>query len=133
MFLPLPLFNILAMKINLINYIAYRVPRQAYRLLRENRYYKIPRNRRAIAKYLADFVNSDKEKALLAIAKIHPDRELILKSIEAEKIEKKSEASEQLQAAGEGKLGEKSINLLIVAGSVVVAIALVTIIVTHKK
>jgi hypothetical protein len=79
------------MKNSLFSYVSDNNPRAAYDLLLNKGYHSMPKDKSYITMGLADYVNKDKEAALIEIAKIHPDKELfeilpfkssIMKSIE---------------------------------------------------
>jgi hypothetical protein len=68
-------------KITIYDYIASSVPADAYSLLKANGYPK-PQNHHDLVAELKDYVRKNKETALIEIANIHPDKELIVETLE---------------------------------------------------
>lgn len=109
-------------------------PSGTVQILKEAGYKFTPKNPMQAAYMLRDMVLSDKDKALEKIAMIHPDRELIIKSMQ-----NSFDASKDcidcngynFNADGEQKsLNEKTMNKLIIAGAGVIALGLITVIIT---
>jgi hypothetical protein len=122
--------------------------------------YPKPKNPKEMADMLAHFVTRDGENALLEIAKIHPDRELLVRAEpELKKVENKIANAdgdeESLNCSGcalaaaaiaadgtksttpapvaKKGLNEKTINILILSGAAVLTVSLITMIVVASK
>lgn len=135
--------------INLYTYVSKCSPEDVDVILRKAGYKKRPRNLKERSIMLSHLVKEDKESALMDIAKIHPDRELILKDIEVNQIsfdcnegkeDEKVKSDRDLKTDIEMKnaagtfipnknnfvddeqkqgLSDKTVNMLIVSGSVI--------------
>jgi hypothetical protein len=133
-------------KINIFRYIGYNKPEEAYNLLRNAGYVDIQQNREYVSALLAHYVNKKGEVALKEVLQIHPDIEIISDMFKMNGKKSATGVKEPnghfinsddnyKQADGndakEVKLSEKSINLLIVGGSVVLGTTLLALIITN--
>lgn len=132
--------------VNLYTYVSKCKPSEVDSILKKAGYKKRPRNLKERSFMLSHLVKEDKESALMDIAKIHPDRELILKDMEVNSVGfdcsvEKEEAPKDLKSDIEMKnasgtfipepkqnfvddekkqgLSDKTVNMLIVSGSVI--------------
>ena len=102
-------------------------------LIHDEGYAHKPRTPEEGAAMLADIVKEGKEEGLMKIAEIHPDRDLLLGKT-SPGIDFPTSQS-MLKAEGDpesNKLSENTMNLMIIAGSAVLGITLITLIVTAK-
>lgn len=135
-------------KINIFRYIGYNNPESAYAILKKAGYTDIPKDREYVSALLAHYVNENGETALREILQIHPDIEVISDML---KLNGKKPATgipepngDFINSISDGKfkkadgnsatgvgLSEKSINLLIVGGSLVLGTTLLALIITN--
>jgi hypothetical protein len=118
---------------NIYSYIACKNPAEAWKLLK-NEDVDVPKSKPHVALALAEYAKKNGEVALEKIAQIHPDKDLILKYVKEEKVEKKPEIMKS--AEGEGKkfnLNSNTINLLIVSGAVVFTLTSIVLLVKAAK
>jgi hypothetical protein len=65
-------------KLTICDYIAQKVPNEAFNVLKNSGYeFEEPNSKEELAQLLKNYVAMDKETALKKLAEIHPDRELI--------------------------------------------------------
>jgi hypothetical protein len=69
-------------KITIYQYIASSVPNDAYVLLNKYGKYNRAKDERELVAQLKEFVRENGSIGLMALAQIHPDKDLILQSIE---------------------------------------------------
>jgi len=142
-------------ELNIFRYIGYNNPEQAYNLLSKAGYRDIQKNREYVSALLAHFVNQGKDDAFKQMMLIHPDREAFMETCLPAVNGKKADgildptgefiscnggkdcASCQYKSADSGvtepKLSEKTINLLIIGGSVVLGATLLTLIIVNVR
>jgi hypothetical protein len=143
------------MKPTLFHYISLRNKQGGLDVLKKAGYVTPPKNPKMMADMLADYFKKDGEKAAEAIASIHPDKEMILKTCAKPVEVLKQGADGELEQskeylscdscphkcqdfcgadAAEAKptkkgLSEKTINTLIISGAAVLALGLIASIV----
>jgi hypothetical protein len=69
-------------KITIYQYIASSVPNDAYVLLNKYGKYNRAKDERELVAQLKEFVRENGSMGLMALAQIHPDKDLILQSVE---------------------------------------------------
>jgi len=69
-------------KITIYQYIASSVPNDAYVLLNKYGKYNRAKDERELVAQLKEFVRENGSMGLMALAQIHPDKDLILQSME---------------------------------------------------
>jgi hypothetical protein len=69
-------------KITIYQYIASSVPNDAYALLNKYGKYNRAKDERELVAQLKEFVRENGSMGLMALAQIHPDKDLILQSME---------------------------------------------------
>lgn len=117
-------------KITLYEYYAYNCPADAYNVISSDGNYPRPQSAQELESQLKDYVNKNGEKGLLALAKIHPDSELVKAVCDCQnnKKEKKENFS---NATGNNNIPDgqaEQINLakmMIFGGFILVGIALI--------
>lgn len=128
-------------KLDLYTYVSINNPIGTKELAEKEGYKFVPKNAMQGAMILSDIAYNDKEQGLMKIAMIHPDRELILKSAnntnknmsDAQANFLNAESSVNQTVDNKKGISEKTMNLLIISGSVILGITLITIIATSKK
>jgi hypothetical protein len=119
-------------KITIYEYYAHNCPSDAYDVISQEGGYRRPQSAKELEGQLKDYVNKNGEKGLVALAKIHPDTELV-QSVCSCKNKKQEEKKENFSNAnGENSNIKDSqseqINLakmMIFGGFVLVGIALI--------
>jgi hypothetical protein len=87
-------------KITLCDYLAEKVPNSAQEILIDSGLdFPRPKNSKQLAALLKKYVQTDREIALKALARIHPDREL-LESVERENQAAQNEINQAAQMFG---------------------------------
>jgi len=146
--MPPPLLNFTAMrnrnlpakreqKPNIFNYIACQNPAEAWKMLQREGI-DVPKNKNAVALAMAEMVMEQGEEAEKKIADIHPDRDLIMKSVTIEKEPEPMNEPEPM-ASAEGEEGKKfrldnnTINLMIVSGAVVFTLTSIVLLIRAAK
>jgi hypothetical protein len=143
-------------KVNIFRHIGYNNPQAAYELLEKAGYTDLKKDREYISALLAHYVANGGDKALTEVMSIHPDREAIISSSEGNKITGiKEENGNYLSCAGNcgncplkksadgaatktdntenSKISERTINLLIIGGSTVLATTLIALIISNAR
>lgn len=117
-------------KITLYEYYAHNCPADAYNVISKDGIYSRPQSSQELEGQLKDYVNKNGEKGLLALAKVHPDLELVKMVCECKN--KKTETKEKFSNAnGNSNIPDaqaEQINLakmMIFGGFVLVGIALI--------
>lgn len=64
-------------KITIYEYYAHNCPADSYNVISKDGNYKRPQSAEELEGQLKDYVNKNGEKGLLALAKVHPDTELV--------------------------------------------------------
>lgn len=114
-------------KVTLYDYLATNVPSDAYEIVSEGRNMPKPRNSRELSAQIKKYVTKNGETALLRLAEIHPDRELI----EAITIKKKEEPKMENFSNVSGNLSQtdkdyvSSSKLLMVGGFILIGLAII--------
>lgn len=107
--------------ISLYDNVAFNCPKKAFDLISQYGNYPRPKSPEQLSSYLKDFALQGGEPALLKIAEIHPDRELILATHKCEeclvKDTEKSALQNKLQEAQEQLKTEKQMNFANMTGS----------------
>lgn len=82
-------------KISIYEYYANNCPSDAFNVINKNGSYSKPQSSEELVEQLKDYVNKNGEKGLLALAKVHPDAELVKMtcSCKTKKIETKDKFS----------------------------------------
>lgn len=122
------------MKNNIFSYVASKNRRGTLKLLKNAGYRFCPKNKKQASLMLADMVKKDQDKGLAQIANIHPDRDLILKYAAKKDKQVSADAfNSNLNASGDGsRMPDKTLNLLILTGTGILAISMITLIATSK-
>lgn len=117
-------------KISIYEYYAYNCPADAYGVISKDGNYPRPQSAQELESQLKDYVNKNGEKGLLALAKVHPDSELVKMVCDCQT--KKTETKEKFSNAnGNSNIPDaqaEQINLakmMIFGGFVLVGIALI--------
>lgn len=131
-------------KINIFRYIGHNNPKGAYEMLIKAGYENIKKDREYVSALLAHYVANEGEKALAQIMLIHPDKEAIeslnIKKVTGEKgngdflnfnEDCPFKSADGDEATSKPQLSEKTINMLIIGGSVVLASTLLALIITN--
>ena len=100
-------------KITIYEYIANKVPNDAYTLLSKYGNYTKPKNEEELVSQLKQFVRENNSMGLMALANIHPDKELIIQANEEDNKEKEkySNANGTTTTSAIPKNTEETINL----------------------
>ena len=117
-------------KITIYEYYAQNCPADAYNVISKDGNYPRPQSSKELEGQLKDYVNKNGEKGLLALAKVHPDSELVKMVCDCQT--KKTETKEKFSNAnGNSNIPDaqaEQINLakmMIFGGFVLVGIALI--------
>jgi hypothetical protein len=113
-------------KVTLYDYLATNVPSDAYEIVSEGRNMPKPRNSRELSAQIKKYVTKNGETALLRLAEIHPDRELIEAITiqnEKPKTESFSNLSGNVSQTDKEYIG--STKLLMVGGFVLIGLAII--------
>ncbi len=114
-------------KVTLYDYLATNVPSDAYEIVSEGRNIPKPRNSRELSAQIKKYVTKNGETALLRLAEIHPDRELI----EAISIDTNIEPKKENFSNLSGSVSENdkeyvsSSKLLMVGGFILIGLAII--------
>lgn len=119
-------------KITIYEYYAHNCPSDAYDVISQEGGYRRPQSPQELEGQLKDYVNKNGERGLKALAKIHPDTDLV-KSVCSCNHDKQEEKKENFSNASGGNSNIKDsqaeqINLakmMIFGGFVLVGIALI--------
>jgi hypothetical protein len=138
-------------KRNVYQYISCHNPQAVYDLLVRAGYQNVPKDKQVIAQLLAEFVLSNGEAGLKEMMLIHPDREMILATFPKNATGIKEENGEFISCKGKlmncdgcpfksadaepekKQISEKTINILIISGTVILGSVLLTLIITNVR
>ena len=120
-------------KITIYEYYAYNCPADAYNVISKKGNYPRPQSSQELESQLKDYVNKNGEKGLLALAKVHPDSELVKMVCSCQTTKKETEKKENFSNANGGNSNipdaqAEQISLakmMIFGGFVLVGIALI--------
>jgi hypothetical protein len=118
-------------KITIYEYFAHNCPADSYNVISKDGDYRRPQSTEELEGQLKDYVNKNGEKGLLALAKVHPDSELVKMVCDCQT--KKTETKEKFSNANGGNSNipdaqAEQINLakmMIFGGFILVGIALI--------
>jgi hypothetical protein len=118
-------------KITIYEYFAHNCPADSYNVISKDGDYRRPQSTEELEGQLKDYVNTNGEKGLLALAKVHPDSELVKMVCDCQT--KKTETKEKFSNANGGNSNipdaqTEQINLakmMIFGGFILVGIALI--------
>lgn len=118
------------------DYVALKNKPGTFKLLKQEHYSNPPKTPKEAALMLTDIVNNEGDAGLKKIAEIHPDKDFILDALtqkpgSALDMQRTLNADAETTTGSKG-LSEKSTNILILAGTGIVLIGLVTLIATSK-
>lgn len=114
-------------KVTIYDYLASSVPADAFEVISEGRNLPKPRDTRELSARIKKYVTKNGESALLRLAEIHPDRELI----EAISITKEEEPKKENFSNLSGNLTTNdkeyvnSSKLLMVGGFILIGLAII--------
>jgi hypothetical protein len=123
-------------RVTIYEYLATNVPADAYAIISEgNRSVPKPKSSKELSVALKKYVLTNGEEGLIALAQIHPDRELIesiCTNCESKKQKDKKENFSNVSGdvSDELKEGIKTSQMLVIGGFILVGLA---IIMTTKK
>ena len=115
-------------KVTIYDYLATNVPSDAYQVISEGTNLPKPKNSRELSAQIKKYVTRNGETALLRLAEIHPDRELI-EAITIQPVKEENKKENFSNLSGNLTTNEKeyvnSTKLLMVGGFILIGLAII--------